>query len=157
MGVYCSSSKKVADTAPSYSELAAADSAADDSLKKAQEEAEQLRLQLIELYKKEVFAKYQAQANTLTNHYILAQQFFYTGEYENALLHINRAASIKETADVLALRGSIYLAMGNITEFIENWRTALEIDPEVPIPKSEYIITQLQKYNLIDENLKKSF
>lgn len=128
-----------------------------DSLELARQKEKELRQALIDLYKDEVYSKYQSQANTLTNYYILAQQNFYTGNYENALYLINRAALIKENADILSLRGNIYLALGYVNEFVSHWRRALEMDPAVPIPQSAYIIQQLQYNGLIDENLKKSF
>ena len=153
--LFCKPSEELAQTPPEKTTETSVDSTATDSARQAQ--AEELRNQLIELYKDEILAKYQAQANTLTNYYILAQQFFYSGDFENALFHINRAALIKETPDVLALRGSIYLGLGYINQFVEDWRTALEMDAEVPIPQSAYIIQQLQNNGLIDRNLKKSF
>lgn len=128
-----------------------------DSIAQAEEEQEELRKALVELYKDEIYSRYQAQANTLTNYYILAQQHFYTGDFENALFLINRAALIKENADVLALRGSIYLGLGYINEFVNQWRRALEMDPDVPLPSSAYIIQQLQNNGLINEDLKKAF
>lgn len=82
---------------------------------------------------------------------------FFNGEYQNALAYINRAANIRENADVLALKGSIYLGLGSEEDFISNWRRALELDSEVPIPPSPYIVQQLQENGLIDENLQKSF
>ncbi len=128
-----------------------------DSIQQAEEEAQRLLDALTDLYKDEIYSNYQAQANTLTNYYILAQQNFFAGDYENALFLINRAALIKESADVLALRGSIYLGLGYINEFVNHWRRALEMDPEVPIPQSPYIIQQLQNNGLIDERLRKAF
>lgn len=139
------------------SEIDPKEQALSDSLEQAKNEAQELREALIELYKDELYAKYQAQANTLSNFYLMAQQHFYSGDYENALFMINRAALIKENADVLALRGSIYLGLGYINEFISHWRRALEMDPSVPIPQSTYIIRQLQNNGLIDEQLRKAF
>ncbi len=158
--LHCSSSKQTVEPAIDESSLSEEDSlqiAIEDSLEQARVKEEELRKALVELYKDEIYSRYQAQANTLTNYYILAQQHFYTGDFENALFLINRAALIKENADVLALRGSIYLGLGYINEFVSHWRRALEMDPSVPIPSSTYIIQQLQNNGLIDENLKKSF
>ncbi len=158
--LHCSSSKQTVEPAIDESSLSEEDSlqiAIEDSLEQARAKEEELRKALVELYKDEIYSRYQAQANTLTNYYILAQQHFYTGDFENALFLINRAALIKENADVLALRGSIYLGLGYINEFVSHWRRALEMDPSVPIPSSTYIIQQLQNNGLIDENLKKSF
>ena len=153
----CKSSESAIQETPTNNELAAIDTTANDSAEIARQREEELRQALIDLYKSEIHSKYQSQANTLTNYYILAQQHFYSGDYENALYLINRAALIKENADVLALRGNIYLALGYVNEFVNHWRRALEMDSSVPIPQSAYIIQQLQYNGLIDENLKKSF
>ncbi len=118
---------------------------------------EQLELDLKELYKEELFEKHNSEANQLVNYYILAQQKLFTGEYPEARVLIEKALEIKENADILALRGSIYLGLGQPDEFVANWRRALELDPEVPILPSPYVIQQLQLYGLIDENLRKSF
>lgn len=115
------------------------------------------REQLTELYKEELSDQYQADANGLINFYILAQQRFFTGDYRNALILINRAASIKENADVLALKGSIYLGLGQTENFVANWRQALELDADVPIPPLPYVVQQLQLNGLLDQNLQKAF
>ncbi len=120
--------------------------------------AEEQRLEkLQELYKEELTDQYRADANGLINFYILAQQRFFAGDYQNALVLINRAANIKETADVLALKGSIYLGLGQNQNFIANWRQALELDPEIPIPPLPYVVQQLQLNGLLDENFQKAF
>lgn len=160
ISINCGSSSEVTDTEEVTADLSEEDLMAQaeaDSIADAEAKQEELRNALIELYKDEIYARYQAQANTLTNYYILAQQHFFSGDFENALFLVNRAALIKENADVLALRGSIYLGLGYINEFVNQWRRALEMDPEVPIPSSTYIIQQLQNNGLIDENLKKAF
>ncbi len=115
------------------------------------------REELTTLYKEELNDQYQADANGLINFYILAQQRFFSGNYQNALILINRAAAIKENADVLALKGSIYLGLGQTDNFLANWRQALEMDPEVPIPSIPYVVQQLQLNGLLDENLQKAF
>jgi len=112
---------------------------------------------LVEVYKDELNEIYRADANGIISYYILAQQRFYNGDYQNALIYANRAANIKENADILALKGSIYLGLGLNDIFVANWRQALELDPEVPLPISPYIIQQLQLNGLIDANLKKAF
>lgn len=112
---------------------------------------------LVEVYKDELNEIYRADANGIISYYILAQQRFYNGDYQNALIYANRAANIKENADILALKGSIYLGLGLNDNFVANWRQALELDPEVPLPISPYIIQQLQLNGLIDANLKKAF
>lgn len=118
---------------------------------------EQRTLDLKEVYREELFEKHNSEANQLVNYYILAQQKLFTGEYNEALNLVEKAAEIKENADILALRGSIYLGLGQPNEFVSNWRRALELDPEVPILPSPYVIQQLQLYGLIDENLRKNF
>lgn len=123
-----------------------------------QEDSAQIRREaLTEVYKDELNEVYQTDANGIITYYILAQQRLYSGDYQNALVYINRAASIKENADILALKGSIYLGLGLIDNFVANWRQALELDSDVPIPPSPYIVQQLQQNGLIDENLRKSF
>ncbi|HBQ59513.1 MAG TPA: hypothetical protein DD671_07770 [Balneolaceae bacterium] len=74
------------------------------------------------------------------------------GRYQSALYHINKAADIKETADILALRGSIYLGLGDQEKFTEQWRLALEMDENVPIPNIPYLVRQLKQEGLISEN-----
>lgn len=120
----------------------------EDSLKQAK---------LVEIYKEELTEVYRAEANGIVNFYILAQQRFYNGDFTNALSLINRASVIRENADVLALKGSIYLGLGEIENFESNWRKALELDADVPIPPLPYVVQQLQDIGLIDSNLKKNF
>jgi tetratricopeptide (TPR) repeat protein len=122
-----------------------------DSLEAAREEL------LLEMYKDELHSDFQAKANRITNFYILAQQQFYLAEYETALDYINRAIAIQEHPYVLAMRGSINLGLGRRQSFVDDWRRALEMDENVPIPQSDYIISALQSYGLIDENLRKNF
>ncbi|MBO6524759.1 MAG: hypothetical protein JJ971_13090 [Balneolaceae bacterium] len=118
---------------------------------------EKRREELTKIYKEELTDQYQADANGLINFYILAQQRFYAGDYQNALVLINRAAALKENADVLALKGSIYLGLGQNQNFLANWRQALELDPEIPIPPLPYVVQQLQLNGLLDENFQKAF
>lgn len=118
---------------------------------------EQRREELKELYKEELTDQYQAEANGLINYYIFAQQRFYAGDYQNALVLINRAAAIRENADILALKGSIYLGLGQNENFLASWRQALELDPEIPIPNLPYVVQQLQLNGLLDENFQKAF
>lgn len=117
-----------------------------------EEEKEQHRIDsLTQVYKAELFNVNQAKANRITTFYLLAQQKFYNGEHSEALFLINQAARVKETADILALKGSIYYGLGSIENFLNFWRRALEMDENVPIPPSPVIISELKKYGLIDE------
>jgi hypothetical protein len=56
---------------------------------------------------------------------------------------------VKESADVLALKGSIYLGLGSIENFVEFWRQALEMDENLPIPPSPAIVEELKRQGLI--------
>lgn len=105
----------------------------------------------------EIFRKYQSRANQITTFYILAQQNFYNNNFEEALYLINRAANIKETADILALRGSIYYGLGSMEGFLTNWRRALDMDSNLPIPPSPPIIAALKEEGLINDNLERNY
>ncbi len=115
------------------------------------------RIKLTEDYKKELDKQYLGKANGITTYYILAQQQFYNAEYEDALYLINKAIAIKETPDVIALKGSIYLGLGSIDLFTQNWKRALEMDKNIPIPNSSVIIKELQNQGLINDKLERNF
>lgn len=123
---------------------------------KDNEEAER-RAKLEELYQDELKKEYKAKANSLTTYYILAQQQYFKGQYKNAFYLINKAAQVKETSDVLALKGNIYLALGSKEKFAENWRKALEMDDDIILPASELILRELRKQGLINANNKRNF
>lgn len=114
-----------------------------------------LRTRLMEAYKDELLDEYRSDANRLTNFHVQAQQLFFQADYDEALILANRALSIRENAFTLSLRGSIYLGLGDIRRFEDDWRRALEIDENVPIPRSEYIISALKNYGIIDDNLRR--
>lgn len=116
-----------------------------------------LRTRIKESLKDDLYDLYRSDANRLTNFHVLAQQYFYQANYEEALIMANRALSIRENANTLALRGSIFLGLGDTRRFEDDWRRALELDENVPIPRSEYIITALQNYGIIDSNLNRGF
>lgn len=105
---------------------------------------------LMQVYKKELHKDYQTKANRITTLYILSQQKFYSGEYQDAMFLINRALQVKETADLLALKGSIYLGLGSIENFVAFWRRALEMDEDLPIPPSPAIVDELKRQGLIE-------
>lgn len=105
---------------------------------------------LMRVYKEELHKDYQTKANRITTLYILSQQKFYSGEYQDALFLINRALQVKETADLLALKGSIYLGLGSTENFVAFWRRALEMDENLPIPPSPAIIDELKRQGLIE-------
>lgn len=105
---------------------------------------------LMQVYKEELHKDYQTKANRITTLYILSQQKFYSGEYQDAMFLINRALQVKETADLLALKGSIYLGLGSIENFVTFWRRALEMDEDLPIPPSPAIVDELKRQGLIE-------
>jgi len=106
---------------------------------------------LIQVYKDQIYNNNQNKANRITTFYILAQQKFYGAEYEEALFLINQASNIKETPDVLALKGSIYFGLGSTENFITFWKRALDMDKNLPIPPSSIIVEELKKHGLINE------
>lgn len=63
-----------------------------------------------------------------------AQDLFYLGEYNKALEQVNRSIEVGETADALALKGTIFFMMENITAAKVNWYRAVELDPDLPVP-----------------------
>lgn len=104
-----------------------------------------------------MYKTHQIQANRITSLYISAQQKFYNSEFQEALVLINRAANIKQTADILALKGSIYLGLGSLENFITFWKQALSLDKNVPIPPSPAIVAELKRQGLINDNFERNF
>ena len=148
----CGSSKNAMDNSlpdtPETSDTIQADTSKVDPIA-LKEEAR--RDSLEQLYKDELHKTHQIQANRITSLYISAQQKFYNNEFQEALALINAAASIKQTADILALKGSIYLGLGSIENFVTYWKQALDLDKDLPIPPSPVIVAELKKQGLIDE------
>lgn len=119
---------------------------------------EKIRLDsLKQVYKDQLYEDNKNKANRITTFYILAQQKFYSGEYEEALFLINRAIAVKETADILALKGSIYLGLGSTENFITFWNKALNMDKDLPIPPIPAIVAELKKHGLINETPNRNF
>ncbi len=145
--------KEVAPVEPAQTEVAENTTEVAEQAKKAEER----RAKMEELYKEELRKEYQAKANGLTTYYILAQQQYFKSQYKNAFYLINKAAKVKETSDVLALKGNIYLALGSTERFAENWRKALEMDDDFILPTSFALIQELRKQGLIDANFKRNF
>jgi len=112
---------------------------------------------LKKVYTDQIYQENQIKANRITTFYILAQQKFYSGEYEEALFLINRALRVKETADVLALKGSIYFGLGSTENFITFWKRALDMDKNLPIPPFPAIVEELKRQGLINENPDRNF
>lgn len=112
---------------------------------------------LKQVYRDQLYEDNKNKANIITTFYILAQQKFYNGEYDEALFLINRAIKVRETADVLALKGSIYFGLGSTENFITFWGKALDMDKDVPIPPIPALIAELKKHGLINENPNRNF
>lgn len=122
------------------------------------EDREEERVKALkEKYREQLRDDYQAQANEITTFYLLAQRRFYNGDYRNALSIVNKALKIRENADLYALKGSIYLGLNNIEQFKKNWRTALKMDKQVPLPLTDFVIEQLKEHGLLNENLERNF
>ena len=108
-------------------------------------------------YRQQLREDYQAKANELTTFYILAQRRYYNGNYETALAIVNKALRLQETADLLALKGSIYLGLNDIDKFEKHWRRALTMDKDVPLPLTDGVVEQLKDRGLLNENLERNF
>jgi tetratricopeptide (TPR) repeat protein len=63
------------------------------------------------------------------------QDLFFKKEYEAALDAVNRSLNTLETADALALKGSIYYMMKNIPKARSYWAQAVKLDPEIVVPE----------------------
>lgn len=103
-----------------------------------------------EVAERELEMRFQQEANNLTHLYISAQQLFYNGNSEQALIFIQQANDIRDNADIRAFKGSIYLSLGNREKFEENWRKALELDKNVPVPSTPSVQRELQNLGLIE-------
>lgn len=157
----CSSSKDLKTTVnPSQNELTETDdslSVAEEKELQQKEDEEKLKAELEEKYRQLLYNQHQTRANGLTTYYILAQQQFYARQYDNALYLIDKAASFKETPDVMALRGNIYLALGQKNKFTQEWKKALELDPDIPIPSIPFVTNELKNQGLINDNSNRNF
>lgn len=150
----CVSSKDATNNRPvepDQNERALTQTESSDTNSSEEVDLEQARRDsLIQVYKEELHKDYQTKANRVTTLYVLSQQKFFSGEYEDALFLINRALQVKETADLLALKGSIYLGLGSMENFVAFWRRALEMDENLPIPPSPAIVNELKRQGLIE-------
>ncbi|MAL16728.1 MAG: hypothetical protein CL670_08860 [Balneola sp.] len=153
----CSSSNKVSEDASVEEPEQEAVQQQSSEVADTDSEEDKRKAELEELYKEELKKTYQAKANGVTTYYILAQQQFHQAQYQNALYLINKALAIKETADVYALKGNIFLGLGSKEKFTENWKKALEMDANIPIPILPFITSELQNQGLVDADFKRNF
>ena len=63
-----------------------------------------------------------------------AQDLFYKGEYNEALLKVNESLRIQETADAYGLKGTIYFMLNRKSATRENWDKAVKMNPDIMIP-----------------------
>jgi tetratricopeptide (TPR) repeat protein len=154
----CSATKEVTEPAyPTESTQTEENTAQTAAVAEQDQKEAERRARLEELYQDELRKEYKAKANTLTTYYILAQQQYFKGQFKNAFYLINKAAKVKETSDVLALKGNIYLALSSKEKFAENWRKALEMDDDIILPTSTAILRELRNQGLINANFKRNF
>lgn len=63
-----------------------------------------------------------------------AQDLFYRGEYNEALLKVNESLRVQETADAYGLKGTIYFMLNRKSATRENWDKAVKMNPDIMIP-----------------------
>lgn len=63
-----------------------------------------------------------------------AQDLFYKGEYNEALLKVNESLRVQETADAYGLKGTIYFMLNRKSATRENWNKAVKMNPDIMIP-----------------------
>jgi hypothetical protein len=83
-------------------------------------------------YDRELFA---VEMRQIMRDFRKAQDAFFKKEYEAALEAVNRSLLTLETADALALKGSIYYVMKNIPKAKTYWAKAVKLDPEIVVPE----------------------
>lgn len=76
-------------------------------------------------------ARMQEQTNLALGHYVRAQTSFYDGRFEQALRFVRLGQSIQQTADLLALEGSILWFLDEREQAAERWELAMSLDEEV--------------------------
>jgi len=83
-------------------------------------------------YDRELFA---VEMRQIMRDFRKAQDAFFKKEYDAALEAVNRSLLTLETADALALKGSIYYVMKNIPKAKMYWAQAVKLDPEIVVPE----------------------
>lgn len=95
------------------------------------EEEERRRQEEEEALRRQLEAEFEERASEALSFYVRAQTAFFNGNYNRALDHIRQAMDHLETADIYALAGSIFQALGRTDEAAEYWQRAVERNPEV--------------------------
>ncbi len=75
-------------------------------------------------------AAYLDRTNKALTHLVLAQLALEDNMPNLALYEINRSLYFLETADALALKGSIFYLLGNLSEARSFWRSAYNMNPD---------------------------
>ena len=75
-------------------------------------------------------AAYLDRTNKALTHLVLAQLALEDNMPNLALYEINRSLYFLETADALALKGSIFYLLGNLSEARSFWRSAYNLNPD---------------------------
>jgi tetratricopeptide (TPR) repeat protein len=78
--------------------------------------------------------EYAKKANQISNYYLIAQRAMYKKEYQKALENIDLALAIHKNADLLALKGSIFFAMGSFERAKAIFSEAFKMDKNLPVP-----------------------
>lgn len=91
----------------------------------AEEEQREEQMRSVE----ESEAAYLDRTNKALTYLVLAQLALEDNMPNLALYEINRSLYFLETADALALKGSIYYVLGNLSEARSFWRSAYSMNP----------------------------
>ncbi len=79
----------------------------------------------------EMEADFFERTNYALSQYVKAQSSFYAGQFTQALRQVRLGLEQKETADLYALKGSIYHAQDQTARAADNWRKAVDMDSSV--------------------------
>ena len=69
--------------------------------------------------------------NDALTHFMHAQTAYFIGNNEQALIEIQKALKLHETADFHALKGAVCYRLGLTDQSVDHWRRAVELDPGV--------------------------
>ncbi len=75
-------------------------------------------------------AAYLDRTNKALTHLVLAQLALEDNMPNLALYEVNRSLYFLETADALALKGSVFYLLGNLSEARSFWRSAYNMNPD---------------------------
>lgn len=107
------------------------ESEAEETERRRLEEEERRRQEEDEALRRQLEAEFEERTSEALSFYARAQTAFFNGNYNRALDHIRQAMDHLETADIYALAGSIFQALGRTDDAAEYWQRAVESNPEV--------------------------